>query len=227
MADYAITIAEVGAFTMCALLTRNAVLRARELYADARSLTWHTDTSESSSMFRKLLPVPFPPPVARPPIESGNVCSRIPMRCSASVRGKPFGIRVSAGIICMFLMFVILSAQPKSRAVVCDGDTSAPAGCGAVGNRRIAFSFRCSHAWEKARPSAAGFRRGYGGRPGGSVVMPAIAFTTVAAGLGGADPELLKARCDRTRGRYRQFRSDFPDDHAVAYLDHRRNVVMD
>ena len=50
--------AKFGLFALCVLPARNAVLRARELYADARSFAWHRDTMALAGVLDKLAPVP-------------------------------------------------------------------------------------------------------------------------------------------------------------------------
>ena len=49
-----LTAAEVGTFGLCAVLTRAAILRARELYADVRSATWHHDPQRVEAVFVSL-----------------------------------------------------------------------------------------------------------------------------------------------------------------------------
>lgn len=56
--DLILLAATAGALVLCVLLTRNAVLRARELYADARSLVWHRDAAGLARVLEGLRPIP-------------------------------------------------------------------------------------------------------------------------------------------------------------------------
>ena len=72
-ADAVVLLAEAMIITGIVLLTRNAVLRARELYADARSFAWARDEAAFTRMLVGLLPVggirrllsPHPDPARR------------------------------------------------------------------------------------------------------------------------------------------------------------------
>lgn len=55
--DLAILLAETALLAGLVILARNAVLRARELYADARSVTWQQDTEAFKRAIRRLPPM--------------------------------------------------------------------------------------------------------------------------------------------------------------------------
>ena len=56
--DLILLASDLTLLSLCVLLTRNAVLRARELYADARSFAWHRDTAGLAKVLARLNPVP-------------------------------------------------------------------------------------------------------------------------------------------------------------------------
>ena len=58
VSDLVVTAAQFGLFALCVLPARNAVLRARELYADARSFAWHQDAVALAGVLGALTPVP-------------------------------------------------------------------------------------------------------------------------------------------------------------------------
>jgi Zn-dependent protease with chaperone function len=55
---FAILATDVALVTLCILFARNAVLRARELYADARSFAWHRDMAGMTKVLTSLASIP-------------------------------------------------------------------------------------------------------------------------------------------------------------------------
>ena len=193
--DIIITVTESGLLALCVLLTRNAVLRARELYADARSLTWHTDAEELTRVFGEMVPIP----------RLRRLLSRHPaphrrQRLLANMdelflfnAWDAFGIGSCAGLLGLFWMFLIEShGIPSPLLLLAPFLTCVPlvAGALAIGVWRAAFlALMRGRARAPTLPTAAAVTIG---GVLGCFLLPVLVFTIAAAGVGGPAAEVLR-----------------------------------
>jgi len=107
----AILAIDTGLITSCILFVRNAVLRARELYADARSFAWHGDAAGLARVLSSLAPIPrsrrFISPHPAPSERQRLITDTDEMfRCGT---WDSFGTGLSAGIAGVSLFIVTIT----------------------------------------------------------------------------------------------------------------------